>query len=358
MLSEKLKLFLIIFSSTIIYGCGGGGGSNSGLGPNVQKFIGAAGVGELVRFSVDTANLKFSYEIVESQYGLTGAKKEGDLIANNDGSYTQSTNTNSALRISKDGLIFGTIKEAFHSNPVNTLFFGTANPSASSSGVVGMYNVIGRSCQQNAPFTCYGDYGTLHFGNDGKWSYCSRDNLTAAGTVMDCAGYIDWGDYSWDGSYWRLQSTPKSSKGDMTSTELVTVGTALFTERPEGNIITIDWKDPRSGGYAGMNNGYTVGITQQSATIGALNATFDRIQDDGTHAVFKINGSGNILFPLNPSTPTVFTDIGPTTMNIPFTGFRKNLYTGSISLQMPGTGVYFSITPSNGRTAVGFRVDN
>ena len=319
--NEKFKLFIMLFVSIIIYGCGGGGGSISGLEPRVQKFIGAAGVGELVSFSVDTEKLKFSYEIVESQYGLKGVRKDGVLIANNDGSFTQSTNTNSALRISKDGLIFGTIKETFHSNPANTLFFGTANPSASSSGVIGMYNVISRSCQQDAPFTCYGDYGTLKFGNDGKWSYCSRDNLTTAGAVTDCADYIDWGYYSWDGSYWRLQSTPKSSKGDLTSTEMVTVGTALFTERPEGNIITIDWKDPRRGGYAGMNNGYTVGITQQTATIGALNATFDRIQDDGTHAVFKINGSGNILFQLNPSTPTVFTDIGATTINVPFTGF-------------------------------------
>jgi len=322
--------------------------------PAIKKFIGAAGVGELVQFNVNTDTLKFTYQILESQYGLNNKISTGDLTANSDGSYTQSTNTNSALRISKDGLIFGTIKETFQSSPVNTLFFGTANPSSSSVGIVGIYNVISRSCKQDAPFTCYGDYGTLKFRSDGKWGYCSQDNLTTAGTIASCAGYIDWGDYSWDGNYWRLQSTPKSFKGDATSTAMVTVGTALFTERPDGNIITIDWKDPRRGGYAGMDNGYTVGITQQSATGSILNSTFDRIQDDGTRAIFYNDVSGNVLFPVNPPT---LTNMGVPIVNDPFTGFRRNAYAQSISLQLPGTGVYFSYSIRNGHTAVGIKVN-
>ena len=320
----------------------------------IKKFVGAAGVGELVQFNINTDTLKFNYQILESQYGLTNKIQTGDLTLNSDGSYTQSTNLNSRLRISSDGLMFGTISETFQANPVNTVFFGTQNPSASSTVIVGTYNVIGRSCQPYSPYSCYGDYGTMKFKSDGSWEYCSRDNLTAASTAINCSDYIDSGTYSWDGNYWRILSTPKSSRGDITSTAVVTIGTALFTERQQGNIITIDWKDPRRDGYASMDYGYTVGITQQAATGSVLNSTFDRINDDGSRAIFYNDENGNVLFPVNPP---ALTNMGVPIINDPFTGFRRNAYAQTVSLQLPGTGVYFSYSLRNGHTAVGFKIN-
>ena len=114
-----------------LVGCGGGGSPGSVLSTS-QRYIGAAGLGELVQFDVNTDTLKFTYQILESQFGLTGVTKTGDLVANADGSYTQSSNPASRLRIASDGLMFGTISETFNSIAKNTVFFGSKTPFLSN----------------------------------------------------------------------------------------------------------------------------------------------------------------------------------------------------------------------------------
>jgi hypothetical protein len=100
-----------------LVGCGGGGGGGDTGNPPVTAvtYQAVATAGELVSYSVDTTALTYSYRIVESAYGKTGATGSGQLTRNADGTYTPS-GFQGKVAVLDNGLLVGQIYEDLDGN--------------------------------------------------------------------------------------------------------------------------------------------------------------------------------------------------------------------------------------------------
>lgn len=80
---RSIKICLSVLAAASLIACGGGGGSTSGTASTNSgtTFQAVASEGELVSYTVDTQALTYSYQIIESAYGKTGATGSGQRAA-------------------------------------------------------------------------------------------------------------------------------------------------------------------------------------------------------------------------------------------------------------------------------------
>lgn len=79
----KYLWILAAVISVMLSGCGGPSSSASTAG-FAQTYTTSAGAGEVLQFSVDTANLTYSYTVIQTSYGVTlGQTGTGTLISKN-----------------------------------------------------------------------------------------------------------------------------------------------------------------------------------------------------------------------------------------------------------------------------------
>lgn len=151
----------------LLAACGGGGEGGSAAGASAGSSggntaitgLGAATVGELVRFGVNQARTEYSYEIVESEFGLAGTRRSGTLTDNGDGTFTPSGAPETRVVIFENGLILGFIKENINgsSQVYSTLVSATA--AQTSSELDGTYVYGGTRCLPGSG--CAQTIGTL-----------------------------------------------------------------------------------------------------------------------------------------------------------------------------------------------------
>lgn len=182
-MEKPIKYTFATVAVVIVTGCGGGGGGVDGADIKVGNapssaltYQAVASEGELVSYSVDKAALTYSYRIIESAYGLTGATGSGQLTLNSDGSYTPS-GFEGKLVIQDSGLLLGAIYEDLNNDGVHEVVpvIGMSDPINSLAEAVGVYNFISRQCGDS----CSNYYGTVKVNTDGTWSSCVGANLSA-----------------------------------------------------------------------------------------------------------------------------------------------------------------------------------
>lgn len=69
---KLIFLFAAALMSAALAGCGGGGGGSAAA---PTTYTAAAMAGELLTYTLDTANLTYTYTITDSMYGLTGTNR-------------------------------------------------------------------------------------------------------------------------------------------------------------------------------------------------------------------------------------------------------------------------------------------
>ena len=312
-----INFCLSTLTASILIACGGGGG-NSGTASTSSgtTFQAVASEGELVTYTVDTQALTYSYQIIESAYGKTGATGSGQLTRNTDGTYKPS-GFNGKVAVLDSGLLLGAIYEDLNSDGTKEIIpiIGMSNPVTSLAEAADTYNFISRQCGTS----CTNYYGTVKVNSDGTWTSCVGANLAA--TNYSCQD---------------------SASGAVTG---ISSGRATLTLNGAAGGSILIFRDPTTNqkavlldlnGKTGLGKGAIFAASQSLPSSADGNWTY--LHTNGTNGVVTVNGttftdSGKFS---NGATYGPFP--GSFTLNAPWNGF---ITTASGAIIMPtGSGLY------------------
>ena len=226
------------------------GGASDGTATRYQS---VAMAGELIDYTLDTTKLSYTYTITESQFGLDGTTGTGTLTRNADGSYTPSGAPDARLIVLPNGLLIGAVRERFGADIVTTPIIGLRDPVTTVAALAADYNYVQRGCASAA---CVVARGTFRLNAAGAWSLCRDGNIaTGACTGKAASGTLE----SRGGGLWRM----KSDDG-------IDIGTAFGFSSAGNNVLIVDLKDRRVGGFGiGMLvGGQQVAMTRAMTEIG------------------------------------------------------------------------------------------
>lgn len=315
---HSIKICLSMLTAASLIACGGGGSISSGTASTNSgtTFQAVASEGELVSYTVDTQALTYSYQIIESAYGKTGATGSGLLTRNTDGTYTPS-GFNGKVAVLDSGLLLGAIYEDINDDGTREIIpiIGMSNPVTSLIEAADTYNFISRQCGTS----CTNYYGTVKVNSDGTWTSCVGANLSA--TNYSCQA---------------------SASGAVTG---ISSGRATLTLNGAAGGSMLIFRDPTTNqkavlldlnGRTGLGKGAIFAASQSLPSTADGNWTY--LHTNGTNGVVTVNG-------------TTFTDSGkfsngttygplPSsfTRNAPWNGF---ITTASGAIIMPtGSGLY------------------
>jgi hypothetical protein len=305
-------------AAALLVSCGGGS-STSTTG---TTFTSVAMAGELLEYTIDTTNLTYSYTITESQFGLTGKTGSGTLVRNADGSYSPSGVPNARVVVLPNGLLLGAVRERFGAAVVTVPIVGLSSPVTTVDAIAGDYNYIHRNCLLAV---CGASHGTFRIAAAGTWTSC-RDGNVAAGP---CTGASASGTLEPIGNgLWRVMDGSTN------------IGTALGFSSGGQNVVLVDLKDTRAGGFG---IGMLVAGQQVPMTTAQTDGTWIAGSNTGHWAVFTASGSTitvNLLDGLAVNLSTTFTP------NVPWTGLATTA-AGGVGF-LAGTGVYVLETAAGG----------
>ncbi len=302
--------------------CGGGGGSDqvttsaattAAPAPVVTSFTAVAMPGEMLTYSLDSTNLTYSYTITDSQYGLNGKTGSGTLVKNGDGTYSPAGINNAKIVILPNGLLLGAIRETISGVPTTIPIYGMSSPVSDIGSGVATYNFVQRTCLSG---TCSSVYGTFAIRSDATWTSCPSGNLTTGCPGITNSGTLN----SLGGGKWQVLSGATN------------IGTAIMMNSSGQNVMILDLKDGRAGGYG---IGFLVGASQQSVDATKTNGSWVAASTTGAWGVMAASGTklSNISVNGLPSTAT-----STLTFNSPWIGMATATSGGHGLLA--GTGVY------------------
>jgi hypothetical protein len=310
-MGQALRYLLAMALAVLLASCGGGGSSAA----SGTTFTSVAMAGELLDYTIDTTNLTYSYTITESQFGLTGKTGSGTLARNSDGSYSPSGVPNARVVVLPNGLLLGAVRERFGAAVITVPIVGLSSPVTSLAAIAADYNYIHRNCLLAV---CGASHGTFRVGAGGAWASCRNGDIAAPG---GCSGVSATGTLeSLGNGLWRVMDGSTN------------IGTAIGFASGGQNVIVLDLKDIRPGGFG---VGMLVGGQQVDMTPVQTDGTWIAGSSAGQWAAFTAGGNTitvNILdgFPVN--LPTTFT------ANAPWRGLATTA-AGGVGF-LAGTGVY------------------
>jgi hypothetical protein len=324
------RYFWITSVFLLITACGGGGGDNSSADnstPVVQKtYVSSATAGEVLKYSVDTSAKTYSYEILQSAYGLQGSKGSGTLFANSDGTYSPSESPGSKILPLKNGLLLGNVKLNMGGTSRDVPIFGMENPSTTSADIAGIFNFITIQCssKSNGIYSnCKSYYGSVEV--------TASTNTTA--TFKSCIGSdisINLGNCSTSSSgtlnylsngVWSMRRQGSSADNFF-----------IAFKAPNGQKIGwIDFNDPS---YFGFGQGV---ISQKTTITSGAGIDGDYFYKN------TLGQTGSVTLASNSSTLQVTTSSGVVaTANQPWAGFARSQTGYGL---MAGNGVYVYMDP-------------
>lgn len=331
MFNSKLFVISVAVSISFMSGCGGGasitGKDNSSL--TSISYTAAAIAGELLTYTVDTTNLTYSYTITESQYGLTGNTGTGTLIHNSDGTYSPTGIANARVAILPNGLLLGAIRETLNGTLTTIPIVGMSNPVTDLNVGAGTYNFVQRSCLSTS---CASAYGTFQISTNATWTTCISGNLsgctsTGSGTLNNLGG-----------GKWQVMHGATN------------IGTAIMLNSGAQNVVVLDLKDTRAGGFG---VGILVGSSQQSMTTAQTNGTWFSVSTTGHYASISVSGGQFSYLTIDGVTQNSLPPL-TLTFNTPWTGMATTP-NGGYGL-LAGTGVY-AYEQSNGYAEIGLKLN-
>jgi hypothetical protein len=320
-----------LMSMLALVSCGGGG-SGTSTQSSATTYQSVATEGELVSYQVDTTNLTYSYEIIESAYGKTGVTGSGTLTRNADGTYTPSAFAGKIV-VLESGLLLGAIYEDLNGDNTDEVIpvMGVANPVNTFTGAAGTYNFISRQCGTN---NCENYYGTFSLADDGRWTSCLGANLSAAN--FTCQNSVT-GETSGTANGVAAISVNGTTAGSL----------IIFRDPTTGQkVILLDLN-----GQTGLGQGAIYASTQQLPSN--VDGDWSYLHTDGTRGTVTVSGTSFTDSGID-SEGTTYTAIqGTFTLNTPWNGF---VTTSDGAVLMPaGSGFYAGYFGQNGTISVGLQ---
>ena len=330
-------------------GGGGGDGTTTSTTEGTTTFNSSGTIGDLLTYTIDTSvsPMTYSYEIVESDFGLAGITGSGTLTKNADGTYTPSNDPKTNVILLANTLIVGGADVDVGGTETTMLFTGvpalTTNYTASE--IAGTYNYINFECGEalsnNQCTEGYKSfYGTFKLETSGTWEACESGDIDDQGT-NPCAG-IDSGTWTDQGNG-RITVTSGGA----------TIGTAmLLPSGSGGKVLIIDLKDC-PGSDAGP--GILVGVKKQDIANENLGGTYHFNDDDGGYGDVTVDNTNDTW------TGTQYDSNGnPTTIsgsivrNDPWNGWLTDS-NNNLILILPSDGVWFQTAdfPNNNWITMG-----
>jgi hypothetical protein len=306
-----LRAASALWFAALLVSCGGGSSSPDA---STTRFTAVAMAGELLDYTIDTTNLTYTYTITESQFGLSGKTGSGTLVRNGDGSYSPSGVPNARVVVLPNGLLLGAVRERFGAAVITVPIIGLSSPVTTLAAIAADYNYIHRNCRLAI---CGASHGTFRIDATGTWMSC-RDGNIASGS---CSGSSASGTLEPLGNgLWRVMDGSTN------------IGTAIGFASGGQNVVVLDLKDVRPGGFG---VGMLVGGEQTPLTPAQTDGTWIAGTSGGHWAVFTIGGATitlNRLDGLAVNLQTTFT------ANAPWTGLATTA-AGGVGF-LAGTGVY------------------
>lgn len=320
---RQLRLLPAVLSVGLVVACGGGDN-------DATHYRSVAMAGDLIDYTLDTTNLTYSYTIIESQYGLEGTTGRGTLKANADGSYTPSGAPEARVAILPNGAMLGAVRERFGTNLVTVPVLGFRDSHSSTAALAADYNYVQRGCVEAA---CEVTSGTFRIDAAGTWSSCRDGNLVAGA----CTGTAANGTLESRGvGTWRVKTADGAE-----------IGTAMGFKSGGQNLLVVDLKDRRAGGFG---IGMLVGGQQTAMTRAASDGTWIAAMSSGNWLVFTANASDINITQWDGQAVNLSATIATDT---PWTGMTTTSW-GDVGF-MSGTGIYMLRTPA-GEVELGVRV--
>lgn len=310
---RRLRLLPAGLAVALLISCGGGGDATS--------YRSVAMAGELIDFTLDAANLTYSYTITESQFGLDGTTSSGTLTRNADGSYTPSGAPEARVIALPNGLLLGAVRERFGTEIVTVPILGLKDPVTTTAALAADYNYVQRAC---AATLCPVVRGTFHIDAAGAWTSCRDGNLAAG----PCTGTAATGTLeSRGGGRWQVKSDDGTD-----------IGTAIALASAGQNVLVIDLKDRRVGGFG---VGMLVGGQQVAMTPAMTDGTWIAATASGHWLTFTASGSDINITEIDGQPVSLGTTFSA---NDPWTGMATTAW-GEVGF-MAGAGVYMLETPA------------
>ncbi|HEX6705610.1 MAG TPA: hypothetical protein VF169_12680 [Albitalea sp.] len=318
----------LVFALTLT-ACGGGGGAAGTNPATTTTYSSVAMAGELIDYSIDTTNLAYTYTITESQFGLTGKTGSGTLTRNADGSYTPSGVPNARVVVLPNGMLIGAVREQFGASVITVPIIGLSNPVSSASALAATYNYVTRGC---LGIVCASAHGTFAVGADSTWTSCPNNNLIGGSCpVTPNSGTLT----SLGNGRWRVMHNGTD------------IGTAIGFSSAGQNVLIVDLKDRRAGGFG---IGAIVGAQQTTMTTAQTDGTWIAGSTAGHWAVFTATGTSIAFNSIDGVPSSATTSFSP---NVPWTGLATTP-AGGVAI-LAGAGVYVLET-AGGQAEIGVKI--
>ena len=357
--ASLFTIFLIFAASLFLMGCGengedsttsttGGDSTTPTTGEGTvtaKEFNSSGSLGELLTYTIDTTNFTYSYEIVESGYGLTGTTGSGNIVQNQDGTYSPSDAPDIRLILLPNTLLVGGENVTVGDADTFMLFAGVPalDTVYAPVEIAGIYNYIVFECDDpledgvcTSGYRSY--YGTFEIGKLNIWQACSQGNLSDGENVL-CSGGIMTG--SW------------ADEGDGVISikfGLSEIGKAmLLPSSAGGKVIVIDYKDHQDAGP-----GILVGVKQQDISGEDLSGKYRYNGNDGGYGDLEVYDDDTYSGSYTGPDGSEQTTRGNLDANSPWEGWltadnftEADSADDSIILILPGDGVFLQTSPSS-----------
>jgi len=303
-----------------------------------EKFNSSASLGDLLTYTIDTTNMAYFYEIVDSEYGLTGTTGSGTLVQNQDGTYSPFDDPDISLILLPNTVIVGGADVIVGGVDTFMLFAGV--PALDTgyykpAEIAGIYNYIVFECDDpleegvcTSGYRSY--YGTFEIEEDNTWKACDEGDI---GDVESnpCSGppmtgnWIDEGDGIISITYGGTE-----------------IAKAMFLPSGAGGkVMVIDFKDRQDAGP-----GILIGVKQQDISGEDLSGKYHYNSDDGGHGELEVYDD-DIYSETNTESAT-----GSLHRNSPWDGWLTSdnntvadATDDSLNLILPGDGVFLQTSP-------------
>jgi hypothetical protein len=331
---QKVAILPLILSTLLLSSCGGGGSAGTSISSTAVSYKSVAQVGELISYTLDTANLSYSYRIEKSAFGLEGRTFSGTLVRNSDGTYTPSESSNARVMILPNGLLIGSVTLQVGSSSIATSIVGMQNPATSIADFSDTFNYISYQCSsQNSNCVTY--MGSVRVDSSGAYQSCTdRDVAAMSSPATQCpanqysAGRLESNN---DGT-WKLMRASGNN--------YVEAGTFIAFKDSQGQKVAIfDLNDGVNGGYG---YGSIVAASQQSVASSDTNGSYKANSSSGNYVT--VTATNNAYESYSPRYS--FTENGTLSHNSPWTGVIRASATNNQGwthdVIMAGSGVYIS----------------
>lgn len=321
------------------------GGTTTG-----QSYHAAAGIGDLLNYTLDLTGMTYSYQIIESEYGLANQTGSGTLTKNADGTYSTS-NDPAQLIVLPNNMIIGGAEIGEGDQTTTMAFAGvpTLTTNYSPAEIAGVYNYVDYHCDEalvggvcTAGYRAY--HGTFRVKTDNTLEICDEGDIEDA-TNHPCTDGVGQGTWSDRGN----------GLIDVTFMGMSIATAMVLPSANGGKVLVVDMKNVN---MLDQGPGLVIGVKRQALLSENISGNYNYVDTDLEYGVATFpdpNNSGN-----TESFSILHTDdqgqtntiAGTFTRDAPWTGWLQS-QDGLIVLVLPGDGVFIYMDPSD-NTFVGF----